>query len=196
MICDGYTEYGSCHLGQYAFRPLTERQRYVIRSSVSEARVMVARSLVRAAIVIADWNVEDPLLPLPETVVRTVIGTDLAAKQAADADNLSRGVALLAKYPHLSDVTCDYCRRYWFDPSTGDTATEPNGALVERPESAVVACETDTGCPIGHWSNPSSLSDKNRMALENYAEKLASGESGDDIERFNAAIIRHAMEGR
>lgn len=112
-----------------------------------------------------------------------------------DARNLLAGVSLEVRHPHLAKVTCDQCRDWWFDPIEGTTVKDQDGNAARRESRDDVLCNTLTGCPRGHFTNPVSLSDKNRQAWRHFQECDAVGRFPDDpMVAFNASVIRDVLE--
>lgn len=123
-------------------------------------------------------------------VWKNLLGVGNAAEEQADAENLRSGLTLIRKYPHAKRGVCDFCKKHWFDPERGCLTAE---ATMER--SGDVPCDIPgLSCPIGHWSNPNVLSQKNEAAFRFHMECKATGIFPcDSIVRQNARIIEEVL---
>lgn len=112
--------------------------------------------------------------------------------EQSDIDNLYRGVLLAHRHPEVAGRDCNSCREWWYGPN-GRPLVDSQG--LKRKRVGVVPCETQIGCPKGHYSNQTDLSQKNQNAYEHYLECRAVCSFPDDpIVRRNAKIIRQAEE--
>lgn len=90
-------------------------------------------------------------------------------QEQGDLRNLIDGVTFYCRNQRLAVRSCDTCRQFWFDEETGLVAKHAGKYLI-RPKHAPVACDTDRGCPKGHYSNPQVISEKNNKAFNHYLE--------------------------
>ena len=112
--------------------------------------------------------------------------------EQSDIDNLYRGVLLALRHPEVAGRDCTLCREWWYGPN-GKPLTDSQGR--KRKRVGVVPCETQIGCPKGHYDNPIDLSWKNQNAYTHYLECRAVCSFPDDpVVRRNARIIRQAEE--
>ena len=107
---------------------------------------------------------------------------------------------LYESHPEIATRPCDSCRKYFYrDDGTIDTAKDwVDGQEVEvkklRPDPDGVPCNTDAGCPKGHYSEPTELSENLLECYDHYLECRAVGQFPDDpLVRRSAAII-HQVE--
>lgn len=131
--------------------------------------------------------------PLFEWIAETVCGN--AEQEKADADNIQTGTPLYIRYRHLGHDTCRVCQEYLFDPETGELELDDldNSPIPRFPE-AVLACQTEEGCPNGTPDAPRSLNVRNLKALRHYQECVATGRFPDDpIVARNAALFRESL---
>ncbi len=64
-----------------------------------------------------------------------------------------------------------------------------------RPANAKVPCETQAGCPKGHWKKPRGFCDRSRRVYQHYLECRAVGDfPKDPMVRMNAATIYAAEQ--
>lgn len=96
-------------------------------------------------------------------------------------------------YPLIARRSCDDCRKYLYDDRPEGTHT-----IVERipgePEprgAGPVPCDTDQGCPKGHYNDQRSLSARNRQAYAYHKMHRAAGRPlpDDPIVMRNAYLI-------
>lgn len=173
VIPDGYTEV----LGEAAFRPLVASERAELkRLSLTRGELVdyLSGRIIRG-------NAGD-------VPAERLIGD--AGQEREDVRNLLEGVRLHAKYPWLTNVTCEQCQAWWFDPLTGRTALR-EGEPLRRPVGDTLLCQTREGCPKGSPERPKGLSDRNKAAYRHFRECEATGLFPDDpIVKRNAAVIR------
>lgn len=118
--------------------------------------------------------------------------------ERADLQNLKDGLEFEIINPQFQGVSCDQCRKFWFDPIEGRFAFQggsdpgkPKPLL--RPPEARVLCETDIGCRKGHYTQPKGLNAKNRKAVLFYQQCLRAGVKPDDpIYLRNMILIQEA----
>lgn len=89
--------------------------------------------------------------------------------EQTDLRNLITGAKLRMSHPKLADLSCNTCRKWWIDADTYEIC-RIGGDPLSRPAHAELMCDTETGCPKGHWSDPLSLSDKNTKTWNYYWE--------------------------
>lgn len=107
--------------------------------------------------------------------------------------NLADGVKLLIRSPDIAKRSCDSCRKWWYRED--GTIARRGGERQVRPANTPVPCETEAGCPKGHWSAPLGLSEENRQAYEFHLWCESVGRFPDDpVVRLNAQIIRGARQ--
>lgn len=186
MIFDGYNE--TVELGKHTlvYRPLTEDERLQLAAIIARAGESDAAEIherfVTKHIVFWSGPQTDDILPILE---------GNADREKRDAENLYVGTLLQARWPHLGlGFDCRTCQTKWYIPRANKFALRGE----HRPEDQPVPCETTTGCPRGHYSDPVCLSPKNEMAFKHYRRCVATGSFPDDpIVSRNAAIIRKAL---
>lgn len=215
-IDDGYTERWKCkgtRLELVDYRPMLQRERQWSLLAMREhqefhgwqfADWCMARHVTM--LVEAGASVMRPSFQVLETLRKTgfeewkqlfelIFGIGKTSQEEADRRNLTTGVRLLAKFPHLRGNTCDECQLYVYDPERGQFEVDAAGERFRRFPEDELACKTYGGCPNGTPEYPLSLSEKNRRALVHYQECAAVGRFPDDaIVRRNAAVIRAALE--
>jgi hypothetical protein len=108
-------------------------------------------------------------------------------------------VLLLRLHPEVAYRSCDDCRVHEYDDS-GKQKTlievTPDGEIEvpkKRPPGAKLPCETNAGCPKGHWLEPKGFTPASRLAYEFFCECRATGDfPRDPIVRKLAAAIDNA----
>jgi len=88
---------------------------------------------------------------------------------------LHDAVRLELTNPLLSKRSCAACKKWWFDPDTQLIAMRGGTTPILRPEHSVVPCDTNEGCPKGHYHNPIQFSKQNRLAWKHYLEWSSVG---------------------
>lgn len=138
------------------------------------------------------WS--DEKTPAWEWISETVSGNP--EQQKLDEENIATGVPLYIRYRHLGPDTCAQCQQFLFDPETGEFETDDlDGSRIPRFTEAVLACQTEEGCPNGTPDAPRSLSERNFMALRHYQQCRSVGSFPDDpIVRRNASLFSQAIE--
>lgn len=189
-INDGYSLPITLHGRRVLFRPLLRRERlevlscdpdFWLLSQVLSARV-VSRDMDAGWLDREDWM-----------ALWAVNFPADNSREQSDASNLLDGVKLHRKYPHLTSVSCCFCRANWYDPETG-AVSKMDGKPLARPADAELLCSFGQ-CPRGTPENPKTLSRKNQLAYRHYLECQAVGDFPDDpIVRRNAEIIREALK--
>lgn len=161
-IDDGFTiDVGFCCYRQM----LTEDKQGVLREATTNP-VSCLRSVLRPPFVFgldAD-RIDRYLAGLPEEqdaqvsrLVLAVVGQ--TREQEADAwRRLFNTVCLQRHKPLLSQLSCDTCRRYAVDHSSGELYCSPSGDLVDLPPGTPVPCQTRQGCDKGSFDKPIGLS--------------------------------------
>ncbi len=208
FIDDGYSLRANVDGIVFEFRPMLRRERTWL------LEVMAARD-ESTAWGIADWaivrhvdlsmsvSLADTLLKLRRVdfdqwrkVFELVTNVGNDAQEEDDRKNLETGIPLLRKFGHLEGGdTCRTCQQWLFDPEKGELELDDEtGEKIPRFPEAILACQTNEGCPNGTPEKPLSLSRKNRLAFRHYQECIAVSHFPDDpIVRQNAAIIRSAL---
>jgi hypothetical protein len=190
-ICDGYTQVAVREETLLEYRPMLRAERMAVLTAACdlpphtrwnfvarhlEEHIIRGPALIRAAKGTFAW------------AYKLIIGRGRAEQERADERNLYDGVRLKLLYPHLSSATCDYCRKWWFDPIAGQTYSQ-DGQPLERTEEELL-CQTPAGCPIGSPDKKRTLSEKNQLAFEFDLHCRATGRWPEDpIVKRNAYII-------
>lgn len=164
MIYDGYTETFNDNI---QFRRLLEPDRKRVRDLVLAKKSFEAEKfLFKPPYVFSRW-------PLKETEKRSLFSELMKwPEEDEHLQNLTEGVRLFCQHPLLAVRDCEVCQVWWFDEDTGKIS-KAGGKDLKRPEDkshGKVACDTDRGCPKGHYDRPKGLSDKNWMAINHYVE--------------------------
>jgi len=121
-------------------------------------------------------------------IFQAICGVDPVSTEHADTANLQNGARLRATNPGLANVSCDFCKKWWFNP-LDLTVYHRGGKPVRRTEEPLL-CETRQGCPKGSPEKPYGLSEKNNVAFEHYLECKATNQFPDDaIVKQNARVI-------
>lgn len=202
FINDGYGEWFRFGNIEVEFRPLVWNGRLGLLKRLSlcqnrEMRESILRGAVYDRIVSHSQDAIEQLSILDSneftSIAKRVIGVGNFRRERDDAKNLFDGVLLVSRFPWFAKVSCDTCRKYWFNPLSGKfTAFVADGKPAER--EGQVLCETHTKCPVGHYSKQKRLTAKNRLAFQHYLECKATGSFPDDpIVSRNAEIIDRAM---
>lgn len=163
----------------------------------SEMRASILRNAVQNRIVNHSPDAIEQIATLDSdgftAIAKTILGVGNFHREREDAKNLFDGVLLVSRFPWFARVSCDTCRKYWFNPLSGKfTAFVADGKPAER--EGQVLCETHTKCPVGHYSKQKRLTAKNRLAFQHYLECKATGNFPDDpIVSRNAEIIDRAI---
>jgi len=100
--------------------------------------------------------------------------------------------------PLLAMRTCNSCRKWWFDPETQLISMRADDTPLLRPKHVVVPCETNEGCPKGHYNDPIEFSEQNRQAWRHYLEWHSVGLPESDrkcpVLRRNWRIISRLVD--
>ena len=91
--------------------------------------------------------------------VQVILGYT-SREESQDFQDLSNSIELQILNPGLSTIDCRTCRRYCMDHENGTLYIGPSGHPTPLPRNAKVPCETQIGCPKGHWSEPVGLSNE------------------------------------
>ena len=165
MIEDGYTE----EVLGVPFRRLLSKERDTVVAMVRDGKPLAVETKYFKSPYVF------PVTPLTEFQKQELFTQLLEyPHEQQDLDNLLQGVRLYLTQPLLAVRTCDTCREWWFDEETG-LVSKRAGECLPRPSHAPTACDTDRGCPKGHYSNPQGMSDKNQRAFNHYLEWKAVG---------------------
>ena len=160
MIEDGFTqEYQGCY-----FRPLTSADKHQLELLHQQD----------------DWiGIDEMLWKPPRFFVITKYPneedrTEIAKRMlewddTADFENLKSGIEIALTRPLLSLRSCETCKDWWFDEDTGYISQNARGP-IRRPSHAILACDTNTGCPKGHHTNPLELNERNQKAWKHFLE--------------------------
>jgi len=157
---DGYTE----EWNKIQFRRLLEPDRKRVRGLIRKGESFKAEKILfEPPHVFARW-------PLKETEKRHLFIQLMEwSDEDAEFKNLISGVRLFCQEPALAVRDCDTCREWWFDEETG-LISKAGDSNRRRPKHAKVACDTDRGCPKGHYDKPTGLNEKNWAAVNHYVE--------------------------
>jgi hypothetical protein len=98
----------------------------------------------------------------------------------------------------LASLSCDDCRKYWYDDEWNQIKSNATGLPILR--DGPTLCEANEvnpvkRCPKGHWKKPTQIfNERNKRAWEHFQECDAVREfPNDPIVRLNAIIIRRAI---
>jgi hypothetical protein len=92
-------------------------------------------------------------------------------------------------FPLVAYRDCEACRLYQHTEETGEILMERSGNKALRDKLTPVPCETDRGCPKGHWSNP-VCTDQHMQTYAHFKRCQAVGRfPHDPIVEQNAGII-------
>ena len=157
---DGYTEED----GEIRFRRLLEPERKRVNELIRKGESFKAEEILfKPPYTFARW-------PLKETEKRHLFIQLMEWNdEAIHLQNLKDGLQLFCKEPLLAVRDCATCREWWFDEETG-LISQGGGVNRRRPKHAKVACDTDRGCPKGHYDRPKGLSERNWAAVNHYVE--------------------------
>ena len=125
---------------------------------------------------------------------RDADGVSWASQEKDHERNLREGALLEVTNPRLARRSCDDCKRYWYNETTGLPILAGDGEKMERVGPTL--CETMNGCKKGTPENQKSLNPMNRMAFRHYRECEASTFPNDPIVRKNALIIKFALQSK
>lgn len=197
FLGDGYDECGAVGGIQFEFRPLPPQDRCALGRRLQrldrEPRRIVAEEVINERLIGA---VMPPSLTEKQVaeLFRLVTGIGTQDRQREDEHNLRRGVRLLTIAPWTMRVSCEECRQWAFDPTTG-RFTEDLVFGGRIPQGGPVMCEGSQSCPVGHYTRQRRLSEKNVACLRHYLRCQAVGSFPDDpYVRHNAHVIQWAVE--
>lgn len=221
MINDGYTVQAKVKWLWFVYRPATKGEIDLLFESVfgcnKQKSIEVANKFLSGHIL--DWDYwqlpdESGLQSLwnlsgrdnrksKDNTWKLVYQVVLGAKKPDIGDqiimsesekNLREGVPLQVNYPWLSSTSCDFCKKYWYDPQEDYTARDKDGS--PRLREGVLLCETASGCPKGTPENNKSLNTRNRQAFKHYLEcETTNRFPPDPIVKRHAVVIKGATNG-
>lgn len=111
------------------------------------------------------------------------------------ASNLRGGVILDRLDHRLANRSCEDCQTYWYQDNGLVLLRNSTGEKELRPMFALPSCRTEFGCPKGTPENQKSLNIANQWAWRYFqACEVTSSFPDDDIVRYNARVIRKAIE--
>lgn len=117
------------------------------------------------------------------------------AEEKRQWDEFRNGIDLIYEHGPLLRLSCDDCRRFATDHTSGCVLIDRAGKPIKR-TGLPVPCET-ARCPKGHWSAPVTPSDLAWKAWQHYWRVKAAGVTIDDeIFSRNAAHIEWVINGR
>lgn len=204
LILDGYTitsrlKSESWPEGELTVlhRPLPARESRLILEQVKQLPDKKFRPILEQQLrlrLTPGFDVPFESMTLPE--LQDAIGKFFDSENSIDAINLLRGLPVAIRYPHLANVSCQQCRDWWFDPldPINPLVRDRTGRPLRRSDPNDVLCETEHGCPKGHWKSPIELSHKNLQAWRHFRGCDAIGRFPDDpMVIHNASIIRDVL---
>lgn len=103
----------------------------------------------------------------------------------------------LLLHPKIFKRSCESCRQWLYDdgPDGKQTIVERiKGHPERRGKFCPVPCDTDVGCPKGHYTKPNSMTRQNQMAYDFHKMHKAAGIPlpDDPIVLRNAWLIEEA----
>lgn len=111
------------------------------------------------------------------------------------ASNLREGVILDRLDHRLANRSCVECQTFWYQDNGLVLLRNSTGEKELRPMFALPSCRTEFGCRKGTPENQKSLSTPNQWAYRHFqACEVTSSFPDDDIVRYNARVIRKAIE--
>lgn len=161
-IDDGFTvDVGFC-----CYRPMLCADKQSVLREVTANPAACLRSVLRPPFVFGldAERVDRYLANLPEEQDHQISHLLLSVfrqtrEQEADAwGRLFDTVRLQISKPRLSELSCDTCRRYSVDHSSGELYYSASGDRVDLPLGTPVPCQTRQGCDKGSYANPIGLS--------------------------------------
>lgn len=202
MIHDGYNQFAEIRAeGQSVrieFRPALQHERTDLFGRVSFMQDNdLADELFQEEIFnrVFSWSIppREMSRALKAAVLKAVLGQEPRSTERDDAENLTEGLRFQIDHPGMAGVTCEACRTWWMDPTTGEIS-QRHGEKLLRPAGTKLLCQTNAGCPKGTFENQKGLSAKNQQALRHYLECRATGQFPDDaIVKQNARIIANIL---
>lgn len=198
MICDGSNLIGELNGEEFLYRPFTRRDRRAIAEELSrlpdDLAALLTCQIAQDRIVQSTWSLPIESMPkqMAEKLLDILFGVGRNSEEESDEKNLSDGVYLQTRWPHLANVSCRQCRFWWFVPFDGRVIRR-DGTPLRRPQGTPTPCEVRP-CPKGHYDSPVELSEKNRRVFEHFQTCEAAGVFPDDpIVKRNAEVIRAAI---
>lgn len=190
FIDDGFTECVAKDGIVVEYRPLTSRGRGVLLERSKYLGSSILFNVARSRVVMSSQDI-----PQTPDWCDLLIGAGRMDIEKRDCRELYQRVLGHVRYPHLRKVDCNTCRAFWFDPITNEyTARDADGNPYPKDAGSVPLCETSTGCPLGHYTNPQRLEGKYLKAYLYHLECKASSFPLDAIVRRNASIIERAIQ--
>ncbi len=128
-------------------------------------------------------------------IVQVVIGYT-SKEESQDFQDLSASIELQTTNPGLSVIDCSTCRSYCMDHINGCLYIGPSGHPTPLPKNQRVPCETSVGCPKGHWSEPTGLSNERwAKTWRHYWAYLNAGfQPVDKLMRRNRTLINWTVQ--
>jgi len=206
-IGDGYDRVGELNGWRFLYRPLPQSQRFLLSKAMGDLFQPNGRRIGIFSLTqlcedrIVSSIGQHALLPSdifdkPETIEELwsiVSGHSEREELSKLRLNLISGSQIHFKHPYLSEINCDFCKKYWVDTVNEQPVTR-DGKVLERDASSKPACqEPGLTCPVGCPEKPKRLNETNRMAMRRHYELKATGNFPQDFMfESNAAIIRQA----
>jgi hypothetical protein len=195
-IDDGFTESllldADC---QILYRPLTYRQRLLFIPQFQQLGEQFLRKVLEKQVLFSPVTE----IELDGQSVSRLLGIGKHSEETEDCRKLKNSVAFQVNHPKLAKVSCDACRKYWFDPlEVKWTVAGRDGKPQLKPEGMLPMCESCPGiCPAGHYQNSNRLTGKYLHSFHHYLECEATGCFPDDaVVRRNAKIIRSVLKAK
>jgi hypothetical protein len=161
----------------------------VVRERIIYDRILIASPTVRSSIPAKELLTAVLGLPTPGSINYTPNWERKSLRMIYRAAYLWHFDSRLLCQP------CVTCKKYWYDPATGEYASR-NGKRLLRPDTALVPCDVpEVGCVKGHHSDPIHATAMIKDCLNRYAEWSASSQFPvDAIAQRNAAAISRARD--
>ena len=93
-------------------------------------------------------------------------------------------------HPKVANRSCDHCREWQYNESTGEVEEGRDGEPV--PRRGKLPCDASIGCAKGHWSNPKirRLTAAEEMLVTLYhASKATGGQVLNEHERADDVLV-------
>jgi hypothetical protein len=113
-----------------------------------------------------------------------------------DRQNLIRGAKMRMTDPEAADFSCALCRKVLVDHDTWEEYRRGGKTIPRLPEHELL-CDTEGGCPRGHWKRGLKVfSQKNTLAWNHYWEWKLAGMPLPDcpVQRLNWALLNWVTE--
>jgi len=174
----------------YRQMPAAERK-YLLGRFGNYGDVLVEHVMARPY-VLTDWDhLSDAK---QECLFRQVIENPT---EEADLANLIRGAKLRLANPKAADFSCTLCREFIIDHEVWDFRYRlGTSERLVRPKDGELMCDTESGCPRGHWKRCNAFSEKNTQAWNHFFEWRLAGMPIPDcpIQRRNWAFLTWVIE--